>query len=97
MFVNRICQCLQGTKGNGVLFNPSKNMVINYYSDADFMELWGLENYQDPIYVKIRTEFLVNFSIFLYCGYQNYRKVFISLLYIMSVWNCITMLETYFP
>ena len=38
--VNRICGYLQGTKENGLVFNPSKKLVVDCYADADFQD-WG--------------------------------------------------------
>ena len=31
-----ICMYLQGTKDNGIMFNPSKKLVVDCYADADF-------------------------------------------------------------
>ena len=62
--VKRICRYLQGTKYNGLLFNPSKKLVVDCYSDADFSGLWGHENPQDPICASSRTGFVVTFSNF---------------------------------
>ena len=53
--VKRICRYLQGTKDNGLVFNPSKKLVVDCYSDADFAGLWGNENHQDPICDRSRT------------------------------------------
>ena len=39
--VNRICRYLQGTKDNGLVFNPYKKLVVDCYTDADFAGLWG--------------------------------------------------------
>ena len=55
MDVNMICWYLQGTKDNGLMFNPSKKMVVDCYADADFARLWGHENSQDPIYDRSTT------------------------------------------
>ena len=62
--VKRICRYLQGTKDNGLVFNPSKKLMVDCYADADFTGLWGHEDPQDPIYASSRTGFLVNFSNF---------------------------------
>ena len=62
--VKRICWYLQGTKYNGLVFNPSKKMVVDFYADADFTVLWGHENPQDPICARSRTGFVVTFSNF---------------------------------
>ena len=42
--VKRICGYFQGTKDNGLVFNPSEKMVVDFYADADFVGLWGHEN-----------------------------------------------------
>ena len=62
--MKRICRYLQGTKENGLVFNPSKKLVVDCYSDADFAGLWGHEYPQDPIYARIRTVFVVTFAKF---------------------------------
>ena len=62
--VKRICWYLQGTKYNGIVFNPSKKMVVDCYADAYFAGLWGHENPQDPIYARSRTGFVVTFANF---------------------------------
>ena len=60
--MKRICRYLQSTKNNGLVFNPSKKLVVDCYADADFAGLWGHENPQDPIFDRIRTGFVVTFS-----------------------------------
>ena len=60
--VKRICRYLQGTKDNGLVFNPSKKMVVDCYADADFSGLWGHEYPQDPICARSRTVFVVTFA-----------------------------------
>ena len=62
--MKRICWYIQGTKDNGLVFNPFKKLVVDCYADADFAGLWGHENPQDPICAKIRTGFVVNFANF---------------------------------
>ena len=42
--VKRICRYLQVTNYNGLVFNPSKKLVVDCYADADFAGLWGYEN-----------------------------------------------------
>ena len=37
--VKRICRYLQVTKDNGLVFNPSKKLVVDCYADADFAVL----------------------------------------------------------
>ena len=60
--VKRICRYLEGTKDNGLVFNPSKKLVVDCYSDADFARLWGHEDPQDPIGTSRRTRFVVTFD-----------------------------------
>ena len=61
--VKRIFWYLQGTKDNGLVFNPSKKLVMDFYADADFAGLWGHENPQDPICARSRTLFVVIFPV----------------------------------
>ena len=60
--MKRICRYLQGTKENGLVFNPSKKLVVDCYADADFWELWGHEDPQDHIFDSSRTVFVVTFA-----------------------------------
>ena len=62
--MKRICRYLQGTKYSGLVFNPSKKLVVGCYADANFAGLWGHEDPQDPICARSRTGFVVTFS---YC------------------------------
>ena len=55
--MKRICWYLQGTKDNGLVFNPPNKVVVDCYDDADFAGLWGHENPQDPICDSSRTGF----------------------------------------
>ena len=59
--MKRICRYLQGTKNNGLVFNPSKKLVVDCYADADFLGMWGHENPQDPICDRSRNVFVVTF------------------------------------
>ena len=38
--VKRIFRYIQSTKDNGLVFNPSKKLVVNCYADAYFAGLW---------------------------------------------------------
>ena len=60
--VKRICRYLQGTKDNGLVFNPSKKLVVYCCADTDFAGLWGHEDPQDPIFARSRTVFVVTFD-----------------------------------
>jgi Reverse transcriptase (RNA-dependent DNA polymerase) len=51
----RICRYLQGTKDKGLIFNPTEDLTLDCYVDADFVGLYGVEDDQDPVCVKSRT------------------------------------------
>ena len=92
-FAKRICRYIQGTKGNGIVFNIYKKLVVDCYAYAYFAGLWGYEDPQDPICARSRTGFMVTFTIVLYCECQNYRRRFLYLHYIRSMWHCIIMID----
>jgi len=52
---------LQGTKDKGLILEPTSDLQVDYYVDADFAGLWNSEDDQDPICVKSRTGFLIMF------------------------------------
>ena len=62
--VKRMCRHLLGTKDNGLVFNPYKEIVVGCYADEDFSGLWEHVNSQDPICARSRTGFVVTFSNF---------------------------------
>ena len=62
--MKRICRYLQGSKENGLVFNPSKKLAVGFYANVDFDGLWRHENPQDPIFARNRTGFVVTFSNF---------------------------------
>jgi hypothetical protein len=59
--VKRIIRYLKGTKDKGMVFKPSDDFAVDCYVDADFAGLWGIEYDQDPVCVKSRTGYLINF------------------------------------
>ena len=59
--VKRICRYIQGTKDNGLVFNPSKKLVLDCYDNAEFAGLWENENPQDPICASSRNGFMETF------------------------------------
>ena len=67
-----------------------------FYYDPGLLVLWGYENPQDPICYSSRTGFVATFSNFPLLFFQNYIQIFITLLYIMNVWYCLTLLGNYF-
>ena len=60
--MKRIFRYLQVTKDNGLVFNSSMKLVVDFYAGADFAGLWGHENPQDPICARSRTGFVVTFA-----------------------------------
>ena len=72
--VKRIFRYLQGTNDNGLVFNTSKKLVVDFYVDTYFAGLWGHEIPQDRICARSRTGFVLNFANFAYCGCQKYRQ-----------------------
>ena len=95
--VKRICWYLNVTKDEVMVFNPSKKMVVYCYTDAYFAGLWVHENTQDPICDRSSTGLVVPFPIVLCCWCKKFRHRFLSLLYILSIWNFLIMLYNYFP
>ena len=59
--VKRMCWYLQGNKYNGLVFNPSKKLIVDFYAYVDCAGLWVHENPQDSICDSSRTVFVVNF------------------------------------
>ena len=60
--MKRIFWYLQSSKDNGLVFNPSKKLVVDCYADADFAGLWGHADPQDPISARSKTGFVVTFA-----------------------------------
>ena len=60
--MRRTFRYIQGTKENGLVFNPSKKLVLGFYADTVFVGLWGHENPQYHICAKRRTLFVVTFT-----------------------------------
>ena len=53
---------LKGTKEKGLILNHTKSLSLEYYADADFTGLYGVEDNQDPICVKSRTGYVITFA-----------------------------------
>ena len=60
--VKKICWYIQGTKDNGLVFNPSKTLVVDCYADAYFAGFWGHENTEDPICARRIIIFVITFA-----------------------------------
>ena len=89
--MERILLYLCGTKDNGLVFNPPKKLVVDFYADAYFAGLQGHANPQDPVCARSRTVFVVTFSNFHLLWVQNYRQGLLALHYIMIVWRCLML------
>ena len=57
--IKTILRYLQGTKTQGLIVKPSKDLSVDCYCDADFAGQWGVEDDQDPVSVKSRTGFVI--------------------------------------
>ena len=57
--MKHICRYLQGVKDNGLLFQPSNDLQLDCYVDADFAGLWNYESDQDPVCVRSRTGYVM--------------------------------------
>ena len=57
--MNRICRFIQVTKDNDLVFNPYKNLVVDFYAGVYFAGLWGNANPQEPIFARSRNGFVV--------------------------------------
>ena len=57
--LERIGQYLKHTLDEGLIMQPSQNLDIDCYVDADFAGLWPHEDKLDPISVKSRTGFVL--------------------------------------
>ena len=57
--MKRIVQYLQGTKEEGLIIEPTQNLGIDLYADADFSGLWNSEDPNDLICAKSRASFII--------------------------------------
>jgi hypothetical protein len=57
--LKRIGRYLVGTRDRGLNIQPSNEMKIDMYVDADFAGLWGYEDKDDPICVKSRSGYVI--------------------------------------
>ena len=58
--LKRIGRYLKATREKGLILNPSKELCVDAYPDADFAGLYGHEKSTDPSCAKSRTGFLIN-------------------------------------
>ena len=59
--VKLIIRYIKGTEDKCVIINPSHKLKVDCYIEADFVSLWGVEEDQNPFYIKSRTGFIIIF------------------------------------
>lgn len=57
--LKRIAKYLKGTRNRGLIINPTVDLKLECFCDADFAGLWGAEDEQDPICVRSRTGYVI--------------------------------------
>jgi hypothetical protein len=57
--VKKIIRYLKGTSDKGLIMEPSKDISLDCYVDADFAGLYGVEDSQNPVSVKSRTGYVL--------------------------------------
>ena len=57
--VKQIVRYLQGTKNEGLKIEPTENLRIDLYADANFHILVNSEDSNDPICARSRTGFII--------------------------------------
>eukprot|EP00956_Cyclotella_meneghiniana_P040385 scaffold194139_cov44-Cyclotella_meneghiniana.AAC.1 len=57
--LKRIGRYLKATRDKGLILNPSGDLKIDAYPDADFAGLYGHEKNNDPACAKSRTGFVI--------------------------------------
>jgi hypothetical protein len=57
--LKRIGRYLKATRDCGLVLNPSEELKIDCYPDADFAGMYGYESSSDPSCVKSRTGFVI--------------------------------------
>ena len=58
--LKRIGRYLKATRTKGLILNPSDELNIDSYPDADFAGIYGHEESSDPACAKSRTGFVIN-------------------------------------
>ena len=62
--INNICWYLQVFKWKGPTFKTNTYLQLDCYVDANFDGLWNFEEYQDPIYARSKTGYVLNLGGF---------------------------------
>jgi hypothetical protein len=75
--LERIGPYLKATADKGMVLNPMSNdtMKTDFYDDADFASLWGVEDKQDPSCVKNKLDTLFSLTIVRYVGQANSSQI----------------------
>jgi len=60
--LKRIGRYLKGTLDKGLILDPTDDLSVDCYPDADFAGLWGHEDPQDPHSVRSRTGYIITLS-----------------------------------
>jgi hypothetical protein len=60
--LKRIGRYLKGVVDKGLILDPTDDLNIDCYPDADFGGLWSHENPQDPHCVRSRTGYVINLA-----------------------------------
>ncbi|KAL7548588.1 hypothetical protein ACHAWF_011864 [Thalassiosira exigua] len=60
--VRRIGHCLKVAMDKGLVLDPSDDLTIDCYYNADFAGLWGHEHPQDPHCVRSRTGYVITLA-----------------------------------
>ena len=60
--LKRIGRYLKGVADKGLILDPTDDINIDCYPDADFGGLWSHENPQDPHCVRSRTGYVINLA-----------------------------------
>ena len=60
--LKRIGQYLKGTHDKGLTLNPTEDLTIDCYPDADFAGLWGYKDSQDPHCIHSHTSYVITQS-----------------------------------
>ena len=60
--MKRIGRYLKGTMDKGLILDPSDDLTIDCYPDADFAGLWSHEHPQDPHCVRSRTGYVITLA-----------------------------------
>jgi hypothetical protein len=58
----RICRYLKGTLHDGLIYEPSEEINVDCYCDADFAALHGIEASDDPNSAKSRTGYVITIA-----------------------------------